>query len=126
GIMRHSLYNLKKVARLPSKDRSEVLKVLKKKVRHRRGGSGDHRSCSVIPQTSSGVSASSVSVNNDWKHWVVLQGNEQVAVDDVWGVGKSIGVKFKGDNVNMFSVLARAGKVKKTASGQAHGGGRSL
>ncbi|MCH88915.1 DUF4283 domain protein, partial [Trifolium medium] len=31
GVMRHSLYNLKKVARLPSKDRSEVLKVLKKK-----------------------------------------------------------------------------------------------
>ncbi|MCI81457.1 hypothetical protein A2U01_0102731, partial [Trifolium medium] len=35
-----------------------------------------------------------------------MQGNEQVAVDDVWGIGKAIDVKFKGDNVNMFSVLS--------------------
>ncbi|MCI61468.1 hypothetical protein A2U01_0082725, partial [Trifolium medium] len=30
GLLRHSIYNLKKVARLPSKDRREVLDVLKK------------------------------------------------------------------------------------------------
>ncbi|GAU28451.1 hypothetical protein TSUD_55020 [Trifolium subterraneum] len=35
GMLRH--YNLKKVARLPCKDRSEVLKILAKSV-HRRGG----------------------------------------------------------------------------------------
>ncbi|MCI65356.1 hypothetical protein A2U01_0086614, partial [Trifolium medium] len=41
----------------------------------------------------------------------------QVAVDDVKEVGQAIGVHFKGVNDNMFSVLARAGKVKKAASG---------
>ncbi|MCI47119.1 hypothetical protein A2U01_0068360, partial [Trifolium medium] len=58
-----------------------------------------------------------------WKHWVVMQGSEQVVVDDVREVGQAIEVKFKGDNENMFSVLARAGKVKQAASGQSQGGG---
>ncbi|MCI27137.1 sulfate transporter, partial [Trifolium medium] len=95
GVLRHSLYRLKKVARLPCKDRSEVLKVLKKNVRRRRGGTGVNQSCSVSHQASSEVSSSAASVNNDWKHWVVMQGNDQVAVDDVWGIGKAIGVKFR-------------------------------
>ncbi|XP_045831090.1 uncharacterized protein LOC123922415 [Trifolium pratense] len=30
-----------------------------------------------------------------------------MAVNDVWGIGKAIGVKFKGDNVNMFNLLSR-------------------
>ncbi|MCI09432.1 endonuclease/exonuclease/phosphatase family protein, partial [Trifolium medium] len=80
GLLRHSLYSLKKVARLPSKDRSEVLNVLKKNMRRRRGGNEVNRSCT---------------------------GNEQVAVDDVWGIGKAIGVKFKSDNVNIQYALWR-------------------
>lgn len=35
----------------------------------------------------------------------MLHGNEQVAVDDVWGIGKSIGIKFTGDKANMFNVF---------------------
>ncbi|GAU49175.1 hypothetical protein TSUD_133700 [Trifolium subterraneum] len=42
-----------------------------------------------------------------------MQGTYQMVVDDVRGIGKSIGVKFKGDNSNMFNVLSRAGKGKK-------------
>ncbi|PNX62885.1 hypothetical protein L195_g061355, partial [Trifolium pratense] len=38
GLLRHPLHSIKKVARLPSKDRGEVLKILKKHVRRRRGG----------------------------------------------------------------------------------------
>ncbi|MCI65331.1 hypothetical protein A2U01_0086589 [Trifolium medium] len=53
-----------------------------------------------------------------------MQGNDQVAVDNVWGIGKVIGVKFKGDNVNMFSVVSRAGKGKQEASGKVQGGAR--
>ncbi|MCI60985.1 hypothetical protein A2U01_0082241, partial [Trifolium medium] len=37
--------------------------------------------------------------------------------------GKAIGVKFKGDNVNMFNILSRAGKGKKESSGQGSVGG---
>ncbi|MCI71558.1 hypothetical protein A2U01_0092821, partial [Trifolium medium] len=49
-------------------------------------------------------------------NWVAVQGNDQMAVDDVWGIAKAIGVKFKGDNVNMFNVLSRVGKGKKESS----------
>ncbi|MCH86865.1 cytochrome P450, partial [Trifolium medium] len=90
GLLRHSIYSLKKVARLPS----------------------------------SSVETSSVaSVNNDWKHWVVMHGNEQMAVEDVWGIEKAIEVKFNGDNVNMFSVLSRADKRQQAKSGGAPAGG---
>ncbi|MCH90958.1 DUF4283 domain protein, partial [Trifolium medium] len=84
GLLRHSLYSLKKVVRLPSKDRSEVLKVLKKKVRQRRGGKSVSRSSNVSLQASSEESTSSGSINNDWKHWVVMQGNDQMVVGDIW------------------------------------------
>ncbi|MCI00512.1 DUF4283 domain protein, partial [Trifolium medium] len=108
GMLRHS--NLKTVARLPSKDRREVLKILKKKVRRRSGRTSSNRSCAVKQISTSREDSSSASVNNDWKHWIVMHGNEQLDVDDVWGIGKAIGVKFNNDNVNMFSALARIRK----------------
>jgi hypothetical protein len=56
------------------------------------------------------------SVGNDWKNWVVLQGNDDVVADDVTEVGKSIGVTFKGDKANMFSVLSKSGADKLVSS----------
>ncbi|MCI08523.1 DUF4283 domain protein, partial [Trifolium medium] len=108
GMFRHS--SLKKVARLPCKDRREVLNILKKNVRRRSGRTSASRSCEVKRLGTSEDTSSSASVNNDWKHWVVMHGNEKMAVDDVWGIGKAIGVKFKSDNANMFSALSRANK----------------
>ncbi|MCI47073.1 sulfate transporter, partial [Trifolium medium] len=77
------------------------------------------RHSEVSPQGSSAEASTLASVNNDWKHWVVMHGNEQMAVEDVWGIGKAIGVKFNGDNANMFSVLSRAGKRQQAKSGGA-------
>ncbi|PNX92129.1 putative sulfate transporter [Trifolium pratense] len=125
GVFRHTISSIKKVARMPSTERGEVLKVLKKNERRRRVGSGAPRPGSVNHQQSSTVSSSSVSANNDWQHWVVKKGSEQVVADDVREVGKTIGVKYNGVNENMFSVLARKGISKKTASGQTQGGGSS-
>ncbi|MCI65150.1 endonuclease/exonuclease/phosphatase family protein, partial [Trifolium medium] len=85
-----------------------VLKVLKKNERRRRVGSGANGSSGGSHRVSADVSASSASASNDWKHWVVMQGSDQVIVDEVREVGQAIGVQFKGDNENMFSVLARA------------------
>jgi len=34
------------------------------------------------------------SVNNGWKNWIILHGNEEVSLDDVWGIGKVISVKM--------------------------------
>ncbi|PNX87532.1 hypothetical protein L195_g043622 [Trifolium pratense] len=117
GVLRHPIHSLKKVARMPSKDRGEVLKTLKKCVRRRRGGDGLNRSCYMSCHVSPGDSGSSGSVNNDWMNWVAVHGNDHMAVDDVWGIGKAIGVKFNGDNVNMFNILSRASKGKMKASG---------
>ncbi|PNX70736.1 hypothetical protein L195_g057692, partial [Trifolium pratense] len=89
GPLRHPLHSIKKVARMPSNDRRDVLKVLKKSVRRRRGGDEVNRSCSVRRRVSSVESSSSASVNNDWQNWVAMQGTEQMAVDDVWGIGKA-------------------------------------
>ncbi|GAU51462.1 hypothetical protein TSUD_413600, partial [Trifolium subterraneum] len=80
GVLRHTMMSLKKVARLPSKDRSEVLRILRKEIRKRSG-------------------------RNKGEHWVALHGSEEVAVEDMRGMGKSIGVKFTGDD-NMFQVCS--------------------
>lgn len=45
--------------------------------------------------------------NDDWKTWMVLHGNSEVAIDDFCAVKKTIAVKFKGAIANMFNVLSR-------------------
>ncbi|MCH79398.1 endonuclease/exonuclease/phosphatase family protein [Trifolium medium] len=110
---------------MPSPERGEVLKVLKKKERRRRVGPGAPRPGRESLRESSTVSSSSVSANNDWQHWVIMKENEKVVADDVREVGKAIGVEYNGVNENMFSVLARKGIAKKSASGQTQGGGSS-
>ncbi|GAU40819.1 hypothetical protein TSUD_398030 [Trifolium subterraneum] len=82
GMLRHPLHSLKRIARLPSEDRDEVL-----------------------------------------KNWVAMQGNAQMVEDDVNGIGKSIGVTFKGDNDNRFIVLSRANLGKKEKLGKTQGEG---
>lgn len=89
-LLQHSVHSLQKVARLPSKDRSEVLIFLKKKVCKCHGKDRVNKAVSVVNQGSSKEILSSTSVNNDWKNWVVMNGNEQVTVVDVWGIGKAI------------------------------------
>jgi hypothetical protein len=120
GSLRHLLFSLKRVARLPSEDRKEVVRILKKNARRRRNRGKDNQSGGVVPQTSSeGVTASS-SVNNDWKNWVALQGNDRVVEDDVMNIGKTIGVTFAGDKTNMFSVLSKSGNGIYTQQGERH------
>jgi hypothetical protein len=67
GELRHLVHTLKKVARLSSKDRYDVLQTLRKRARKRKNN--------VNPQsggveTSNGTSseASYASVNKDWNH----------------------------------------------------------
>ncbi|GAU30969.1 hypothetical protein TSUD_63800 [Trifolium subterraneum] len=115
GVLRHPIQSLKKVARLPQEDRVEVLKVLNKSILWRR--KRDNRVNAASSQANSEESSSSDSVNNDWKNWVAMQGNDQMVMDDVRGIGHSLGVKFRGDAANMFNVLSREGKSKKDRSG---------
>jgi hypothetical protein len=81
------VHSLKKIARIPSKDRGDVLKAIRKCVRRRRGGDETNKSNSASSQAISEDSSMSRAVNNDWRNWVAVHGNDQMAVDDVWGIG---------------------------------------
>ena len=110
GSFKHSMGFMKRVARMPSADRKEILKVLKKQ---------DHkRKSSKVSQTFKGKAAnistsepsknSSSTVNNDWANWVLAHGNPEGVAKDVKDIGKVIGVSFKGDPNNSFNLLTRA------------------
>jgi len=117
-VLRHPILTLKKVARLPSKDRvevmkflknSEVMKALKHKIRKCKAPRERViKSLEEVTPVPANDSCSLASVNKDWTHWVVLCGNEEVAAKDVQDIGKTIGVSFKDDTQNMFSVLSRS------------------
>ncbi|GAU43939.1 hypothetical protein TSUD_284460 [Trifolium subterraneum] len=121
GMFRHS--SLKKVVRLPCKDRREVLKILNKIVQHRRGKTSANRSGAEKNVGSSQATSSSESVNNDWKNWVVMHSDDQMAADDVGDIGKAIGFKFNSNNSNMFSDLTRSRKGKHVSQVAGGGGG---
>ncbi|PNX68390.1 hypothetical protein L195_g063956, partial [Trifolium pratense] len=66
---------------MPSPDRAEVLKAVKKFEQCRRDNVGVVKDGGERYPDSSIVSSPTTS--NDWKHWVVMQGNDKVAADDV-------------------------------------------
>jgi len=91
-----------------------VLKILGKKVLKRKGSNRSKELADVITKGSHvSDSSSSVFVNNDWKHYVVLYGNEEIIREDVCSFGNSLGVKFYDDKSNKFRVLSRDGKRKE-------------
>ena len=116
-------FRKKKVARLPSKDREEVMKVLrdskvmkvlKRKIRNRRRQR--ERVTRSVEEDSQGThndSSSMALVNKEWQNWVVLRGNEEAKAKDIKGIGDVISVSFKGNNQNKFSVLSRPKVVEK-------------
>jgi len=121
GVLRHPVLTLKKVARLPSKDRQEVMKVLKnspvmqvlkQKVRNRQSQRERVTKSLEVDQSSNNETGSVASVNNEWKNWVLLHGNEKAMEADVQDIGKVIGVSFQGDLNNKFSVLSRSKKAE--------------
>jgi hypothetical protein len=112
--LKHSARNLKKIARLPVDDRKQVLKILMKKVHRRRGvNKSDVLTDAIRKGSHVSESSSSVSVNNGWKNWVVLQGKDEVVKEDVNCFGKSLGVKLYNDKSNQFRVLSRGRKQNK-------------
>jgi hypothetical protein len=123
GLLRHSIFSLKHIARLPTKDRQEVLRILQKHKRRGRGRGVVRSSQSGAPQASAEAATSSTSVNNDWQHWVAMRGNENKVGDDVVEVGKSLGIAVNGDMTNRFSALSREGKGKQTTSALSAGRG---
>jgi len=77
-MLRHNVHSLKKVARLSTNDRAAVLHVLNERVGKHIVKEGVTRSVKVISKSVSDGASSTSSVNNNWKNWVVLRGNEDV------------------------------------------------
>jgi hypothetical protein len=122
GELRHTVHTLKKVARLSSKDRNAVLCTLKKRASNKKQPISDDS-----PQGNSDEVSSSASVNKEWNNWVVLHGKEKEAVEDVWGIGKDLGLQFQGETHNMFEALARKGDGKRESRRLDEGGrGRAV
>jgi len=118
GALQHPVLTLKKVARLPIKDREEVLKVLRKskimnalkhKIRNRRRQRAKvTRSLEDVNHNSFNKSSSHVSVQNDWKNWMSLNGSEDAKLKGMQEIGKIIGVSFPGCRKLNGSVLSRS------------------
>jgi hypothetical protein len=113
GVLRHPVHSLKKLARLPCKDRGEALKALGRCVRKRRAGVQGNSSNMAGGQAFSDASSTSGANDDDWRNWVAVHGNDELAVEDVRDVGQSIGVKLRGGQENMFRVLSRKGLRKE-------------
>jgi len=114
GTIKLSARNLKRVARMPIKDRGEILKILKIQAKRRKGR---HSSQTTRLQTSfkpitsnSSSNTTSSSANNDWEHWVTLHGNSTKVAEDAVEIGRAIGVKYTGDPTNRFNVLSKEGR----------------
>lgn len=106
GYLRHTTQSMRRIARLPAKDREEVLCSLKRNVSKRKRQQGVSKCVVNSKDIVEKPSASQSSVNNDWNSWLVLHGTEQEANEDVLGIGKDIGLKFTGDRNNSFDVLS--------------------
>jgi hypothetical protein len=76
GVLRHTMQNLKKVARLPGKDRKE--KSLRCCKRRFDGNNAITKSAQVLKQVDSDTGSSLASVNKDWENWMIMHGNEEV------------------------------------------------
>ena len=107
GHLRHCAQNLKRIARLSNKDRQEVLRALRRTSKQRRKASNGYKAQVTLSESNS---ASPSSVNNDWKHWLVLHGDEKTVNKDVSDIAHTVGIKFQGDKNNMFDVLSGTGR----------------
>jgi hypothetical protein len=108
---KHSASFLKLVARMSSRGRKEILKILMKKGRKRKDRMLSNKSKEVSNSTSEYSKNSNASVyNDDWTNLVVLNEKSSAAQKDVTKLGKVLGAKFSGDPNNSFNLLTREGR----------------
>jgi len=102
-----SLLNLKRIARLPLKDRYRLIRAIKKLNRKKSASkvvrSSSESKCGVSLSHGSKSSGSSTEYTN----WLALHGKSKEVVADVAVVGKVMGVKVDVDCANKFDVLTR-------------------
>jgi len=107
-VLKHSAGFIKRFARLPSKDRKKILKVLKKQERKRNTAS--KASKETTTSTSTSTNTSNASVNKEWEHWVVLHDKKENVAEDVREIGKTLGVYVTGDKFSGLNLLTKEGR----------------
>lgn len=110
GHVNRSLGFFKRVARLPTNDRKEILKILKKHDRAHKVRKGKKCSGSAATTTSGSSKNSISSVDQDWENWVILHGNSNMVKEDIKVIGKKVGIKYQCDTSNSFNLLTREGR----------------
>lgn len=118
SYLRHTAQSMRRIARLPAKDREDVLRALKRNVKKRKGLVGDSQAHVLSKADVVKSSNSQPSVNNDWQNWLVLHGIDKVANEDVKELGKELGLKFNGDKNIMFDVLSSVRPKNKEGVGK--------
>jgi hypothetical protein len=114
GGFRYSSRNLKRVARMPAKDRREILKILKKQAQEQKARfiANSSRKKGTVTSNSSKIDSTTSlsSVNKDLEHWVSLRSGLEARDKDVCDIGEVLGVKFKEENLNKFNTLSKEGR----------------
>jgi hypothetical protein len=116
-----SLLNLKRIARLPMKDRYRLIRAIKKLNRKKSA----YKVVCSSSESKCGVSLShdskSSGTSSEYTNWLALHGKSKEVAADVAAVGKVMGVKVDVDCANKFDVLTRG---KGEGVKKSYGGGR--
>jgi len=121
GVVLQSVGFMKKVARLPASDRRQIIRLLKKQKRkYKRWATHNlpkHSEASSSESSKNSNTTGSASGNNDWEHWLHLQGKADKVQEDISELGKVVGVKVNCDTSNSFNLLSREGRREWRAAG---------
>jgi len=107
-----SLINLRCIARMPLKDRQNLIHMLKKLNKKSAAPSSSYGSKN---KESLDVISSSTLSGEDWKNWIPLHDKSNGGGKDIIDIGKAINLQFKGDCSNMFQVLCRPNKLERNS-----------
>jgi len=105
-----SLVSLRRVARMPLKDRQALIRMLKK---HKKKPAAHSFTNGSENKESLDAKSSSTTSGDDWKNWVSLHDKTNGGSKDIVDIGKAIKLQFKGDCSNMFQVLSQPSKFEK-------------
>jgi len=117
GVVHKSVGFMKKIARMPAKDRNQILKILKKQKRKRKVYVVNASSKDTTESANASKDNSSSSRGNDWVHWVHLHGEPKLVAEDVKDLGKIVGVNYLCNTTNTFNLLTREGRREWRAAG---------
>jgi len=99
---------------MQGKERKEALKILKHIKNKSLPMKETYSTLSNDKHVSISDGTSTSSSNGDWKNWIILHANFDVAVEDVCGIAEAIKVKCNGDKMNMYNLLSRVdGRVER-------------